>query len=414
MKLTIEENDFKTFMINQETASEHSIEENDIVVGRNPINQKTVAGRAMISDHIEKESIAIHRDLFESIGLDTGFEIDVEKYGSDPVKVKETEFGFEDRSGSSDDPLSVVKENEEEFIDFIKGRIFTRNSKFYWAEKGLLVSVENTYPEMEGGLVGDFSELEDCSYVWGGSELKSFDGVLLIDVSGSMETRDLKMEDIDWVVERIDSGIQGEMTSGFLGELKEKMNIKRSEGAAFCALMYLVQKIGRGVGDKISMIPFSNSASKIRFQDKKFFSSEIGSTKEAAENIVEEIKYATRGQTNISGALEEAIEVMKDFDRDKMKMIVMLTDGEPHPPSLDDGRRVKDLVEKRLAPRRDVVVNTIGLGEEVDHQLLDKVASMTGGEYTYVNSLHGLTQAYSRYATSISIKSTFFGDSDHE
>ncbi|MFW6144720.1 MAG: vWA domain-containing protein [Candidatus Natronoplasma sp.] len=410
MKLNIEENDSEDFTVDKATASELSLEGNEILIGKNPINQKAIAGGVEMRGDMEKDKIGITRHLYESIGLDTGFEIEVEKYESELIKVKEVEFGFEDQKGSSEDPLSVVKENEEEFIDFIQDKIFTKNSKFYWDEEGLLVSVEKTYPEMEGDQVGDFTEVEDCTYVWGGSELKSFDGVLLIDISGSMETKDLKMEDIDWVVERIDSGIQGEVTSGFLSELKERMNIKRSEGAVFCALMYLVQKIGRGVGDKISVVPFSTDAGPIDFQDQRFFSSRVGTTKEAAENIIEHINYAKRGRTNISGALEEAIEVMKDFDRGKMKMVVVLTDGEPNPPSVDDPRSVKKVVEERLAPRKDVVVNTIGLGDQVDHQQLDKVASMTGGEYTYVNSLQGLTQAYSRYATSISVKATAFSD----
>ncbi len=414
MKLTIEEKHIKTFMLNQETASELSIQEEDILIGKNPINQKTVAGRAEFSDEIEKNNIGLPRELFESIGLDTGFELELEKFSSKPPKVKEIEFGFENRDSSKKDPLSIVKENEKEFIDFIQYKIFTKNSKFLWPEKQLLVSIEKTYPEIGRDEIGDFTEIEEFSYVWGGSELKSFDGVLLIDMSGSMEKKDLKMEDIDWVVERIDSGIQGEMTSGFLNQLKERMNIKRSEGAAFCALMYLVQKIGRGVGDKISVIPFSTEAIPIKFQNENYFSSRVGTTKDAAENIVDEINYAKRGRTNISGALVKAIEVIKDFDRDKMKMIVMLTDGEPKPPSIDDGQSVRRTVEERLAPRRDVIINTIGLGHEVDHHLLEEIATMTGGEYTYVNSLQGLTQAYSRYATSISIKGTSFLDTDGE
>lgn len=406
MELKIEENDGDAFVINEKIASEHSIEEDDVLLGKNTINQKAIAGHAETCDDIDKEKIGIPREKFESIGLDCDFKIEIQKYNDDLVSVKEVDFGFVDRSSSSEDPLSTVKENEKEFLNFIKEKVFTKNSKFFWDTHQLLVSIKSTYPKLGVDQVGVFTDIEECNYVWGGGELKSFDGILMIDMSGSMETKDLKMEDIEWVVERINSGIQGKMTSGFLRNLKDRMKIKRSEGAAFCALMYLVQKIGRGVGDNISIVPFSKEAKPIRFKDQKFFSSKIGSTREAAENIIETINYFPRGQTNISGALDQTIEVMKEFNRDKMKMVVILTDGEPNPSSIDDRDSVKKLVNERIAPRSDVIINTIGLGDEVDHHLLEEIASVTGGEYTYVNSLEGLTQAYSNYATSISIKGT--------
>ncbi len=410
MELTIEENKGDSFLINEETASEHSIEDDDVLLGKNSMNQKAIAGHAETCDEIDKEKIGMPREKFESIGLDCDFKIEIQKYKEDLVSVKEVDFGFVDRSSSSEDPLSTVKENEKEFLNFIKEKVFTKNSKFFWNTHQLLVSIKSTYPKLGVDQVGDFTDIEECNYAWGGGELKSFDGVLLIDMSGSMETEDLKMEDIEWIVERINSGIQGKMTSGFLRNLKDRMKIKRSEGAAFCALMYLVQKIGRGVGDNISIVPFSKEAKPIRFKDQKFFSSKIGSTREAAENIIETINYFPRGQTNISGALDQTIEVMKEFNRDKMKMIVILTDGEPNPSSIDDSDSVKKLVNERIAPRSDVIINTIGLGDEVDHHLLEEIASVTGGEYTYVNSLEGLTQAYSRYATNISIKGTVLPD----
>ena len=115
-----------------------------------------------------------------------------------------------------------------------------------------------------------------------------------------------------------------------------------------------------------------------------------------------------RAHTNISSSLEKAIDVMKDFDRDKMKMIVVLTDGKPNPENIDNEKKLLKLIKNRLAPRKDIIINCIGLGKDVDHGLLDRVSVMTGGEYTHVNSLEGLTQAYTRYATSISVKGSTF------
>lgn len=410
IKLTLKEDDTDEFLISDLGASELGIEENELLLARNPINKKSVVGRAAIETDIEEDKISLDRTLFESIGLDSGFEIEVEKYSKKPKTVREVEFGIESRGNPDQDPLVFVKENEGDFLNFISDKIFTKDSKFPWSGKGLLISIKETYPGMDEDDAADLSDLEDFSYAWGGSELKSFDGLLLIDMSGSMETEDLDMEDIDWLVDRISRALDGDTSKEFLKNLEGEDKIKRSEGAAFCALMYLVQKIGRGVGDKISIIPFSSEAETVYFDDKRFFSSSTGTTEDAAENIIKSIKYHIRSHTNISTALEEAIETIKDFERDKMKMIVILTDGKPNPPAIDDPRKVNRIVEERLAPRRDVIINTIGLGEDVDHGLLDEIAHKSGGEYTYVTTLQGLTQAYSRYATSISIKGTSFMD----
>ncbi len=410
IELEVDESGTDRFVIDPETAEELNVSESEILKARNPINQKVIAGKADIDEGVEEGKVEIARPSFESIGLDVGFELEVERYDGELEEIVEVEFGVENVSKSDLDPLSVIKKNEDEFLSFIAGKIFTKHSEILWEDKGLSISIQETYPDLDGEAVADFSSMEEFSYSWGGSELKSFDGVLLIDISGSMENRDLTMEEIDWVIERIDKSVGGSLTTQFLEKLRDKDKIKRSQGAILCALIYFVQKIGRGVGEKISVIPFSDDASVIGFSGNKYFSSKVSDTEQASENIIEEIRYSPRGQTNISSALIEAIDTIKEFERDKMKMVVLLTDGKPHPPSLDDSEKVLDIVENRLSPRRDVIINTIGLGDKVDHHLLDEIAKKTGGEYSYVNSLQGLTEAYSRYATSISIKGTSFSD----
>ncbi len=409
VKLEVEKSETDHFIINDDIASDLGVIEGDLLLVQNPINHKTTASDVKIDNDVGKDKIRMDRVSFESIGLDEGFEISIRAYGQGKKKVTEVEFGVRKaRNCSADNPLSIIKENEDRFISFISDKIFTKDTEVLWKEKELLISIENTFPEIEKEDVIDFEELDDFSYTWGGSELQSFDGVLLIDLSGSMETRDLEMRDIEWFLDRFDQSFEADSISKFLDELKGRSEIKRSQGAILCGLIYFVQKIGRGVGDKISVIPFSDEATLINFNGKKYFSSAFSNPEKASERIIEDIRYHPRGKTNISSGLEKSIETIKDFKNEKMKMIVLLTDGKPHPPSLDDEENVLEIVEKRLAPRRDLVINTIGLGNEVDHHLMDEIAKRTGGEYTHVNCLEGLTEAYSRYATSISIKGTYF------
>lgn len=405
IELKIQNSDNEGFLINNEVAKELEVVEGDILLAQNPINQKTLVGKVEIGE-IGEDKIGIQKVSYEALGMDENFDIQLETYDKEVKSLQNVDFGIEEIGSSEEDPLSTVKENEKKFEEFIKKKYCTKDSAFKWKDHDLIITLGNTKPSLENNEVGKLSGLEDFSYSWGGSELKSFDGILLVDLSGSMEKRDLSIKGVDWVIDRINNSIEGDYTSQFLGKLKDKPKIKRADGATLCSLVYLVQKVGRGIGDKISIIPFSDSATTINFENKKFFSSAVTDTEGASESIIEGVRYHPKGRTNISEGIDRAIETIKNFERGKMKMIVLLTDGKPHPPSLDTSENVLDMVDKRLKPRKDVIVNTIGLGDEVDHHLLDEIAKRTGGEYTYVNSLQGLTQAYSRYATKISIKNT--------
>jgi len=396
------------FIASKEIREDLSMSPSDILIVKNPINQRCIANQVEFIDDIEKDVIKINKISLESIGLDSDFDVEVYPFNEDLTSIEKVKFGVENFKKSENDPLTIVKENEDIFIDFIKNKIFTKSSKFHWEKKGLLISIKNTCPGMNISDVGKFKESFQFTYEWGGSELKSFDGVLLLDMSGSMEIKDLNMEDVGWVVERMSRNLDGKYCQKFLNSLKGNKKVRRSHGAVLCALVYLVQKIGRGIGDRISMIPFSDESSVIEFDGKDYFSSSVGNTSYGAERIVEEIFNTKRSYTNLSDSFKKAIDVMKNFDRNKMKMIVVLTDGKPNPKIIDCKENLLNMIKKRLAPRKDIVVNAIGLGNEVDHKLLDKISVMTGGEYTHVNSLEGLTQAYTRYATSISVKGSTF------
>ncbi len=402
IELKVNETETDSFKIGSKTASKLEISEDDILLAKNPSGNKKIAGEAKIDESVEEKTVLISRALFESVGLEEGTEIGISSYEKKVKSPVEVQFKVKDSEERERDPLKVVKENEEEFLDFLNNWVWTKDSKFLWEDGELIISVDETDLEIGKSDVFNFTRLEDFSFDSVDSHLKSYSGVLLIDLSGSMETRDLSMEGIDTLVENIHAIVKDNRTNEFLQNLKDKSKIKRSQGVALSALTYLIQEIEKGLGDKLSVILFSDEASVIEFNDQRYFSTEVCDIDSASEDIIEEIIYHPRGRTNISAGLEKAIETMKDFDHEEMKMLVLLTDGKPYPSAVDEKDTVEKLIENRFAPRMDVTINTIGLGDEVDHHLLDKIANKTGGEYTYVRSLNQLIEAYSRYADSIS------------
>jgi len=397
-ELKVKEAETESFVIGPDTSSDLGVSESDVLLARNPVNGKGLAGEAKIGESVEEKTVMINRCLFESIGLNEGSELMISRYEKEIKKPIEVTFGVEDKGKSDRDPLTLIKENEGEFIDFVKDILWTKDSKFLWRDKKLIVSIDEVDVEIDKDDVIDFNRLEEFSLVI--SETDFYSAVFLVDLSGSMETKDLAVKEIDSLIEEIKEAVDSPVTSEFIDDLEDNSKIKRSQAAAFCVLVYLVREIERG--DKISMIPFSDEASVLLFQDLKYFASDVCDLETGLNKIIEDIKYHPRGRTNISDALNEAVETMKDFDHQEKKMIVLLTDGEPKPPSIDDKDAVMKVIDDRLAPRKDVIINTIGLGDQVNHHLLDSIATKTGGEYTYVNSLQGMIETYSRYAESIS------------
>jgi hypothetical protein len=193
--------------------------------------------------------------------------------------------------------------------------------------------------------------------------------------------------------------LSGAYCQHFLSKFREGQYVKRYEGAALCALIYLIEKIGRGVGDNIAVVPFSDSAEPVSFNGNPYYSSQEGNISRSAETIVEQIETTWHGLTNLEEALNRAIELSKNFDRGKIKMFVILTDGKA-----DEEDRVLNLVNQRLRPRMDIIINNLGLGTDVNDQFLHTISSMTGGQYDKVYGLKDLTKIYSKYAIDLKIR----------
>ena len=116
-----------------------------------------------------ENSVEMDRILFESIGLDMGFEVDIEPYYDEMISVDSGEFGImaDPAAGPRDeDALITVKTNELELLDFMGDRVFMKSSKFNWKEHGLIISIKKTNPKLQPGDVARFGELKSFSFGW--------------------------------------------------------------------------------------------------------------------------------------------------------------------------------------------------------------------------------------------------------
>jgi hypothetical protein len=92
------------------------------------------------------------------------------------------------------------------------------------------------------------------------------------------------------------------------------------------------------------------------------------------------------GFTNIGAALKVAVNELAGYgDRDHVKVIILLTDGENTSPSKAAGDALS-LKEAAEARDRGFIVFTIGLGSGADATLLTEIADMTGGTFYSVSN----------------------------
>lgn len=230
------------------------------------------------------------------------------------------------------------------------------------------------------------------------SDQNNFDVIILLDLSGSMYTRDFKMEETELVIETIREQCNSTVSENFISKIKDKDIISRYEGALVGILLYILRIIERGSDDKVSIIPFSDTAKVIKFGDEQFISSSDEDIKNRVDELIETAEAFLRSSTDISTSLAESIEVMKSLDKDKMKMIVLLTDENSHDRLPDLNERLQNILNKRLSPREDIVINTVGLGDKVPDELLNSIADKTGGEYSRADCLPALLKAFSHFS----------------
>ena len=186
----------------------------------------------------------------------------------------------------------------------------------------------------------------------------------------------------------------------------------------FATILFFQLKISRGFGEKVAFVLYADDAKPISFRDKLFIeASEFNA--EICNELTKTIKdsnFMRYGNTNISSGLSCCRDIAIDFKiKEKSKnplMILLLTDGRPYPPSLDNNQRLIDSV---YALKKDLseyqipfVLYTIGIGDAMREAepLLIRVAKVGNGEFHNAISVKILIEWYQKLANNFSLEIT--------
>ncbi len=401
VRLEIEKVEAKKARLAPKIFRELDIYEGDILSITEPNTEKKIVALASKHNGTSEKRVGLGKDHIKSLGVDEGFRVEITPYREGLVPVREVKLGIAPASSKAvraEDRMLSIKKNEKELLQFLGDRVFTINSKFEWDRYDVVVSIEETVPELRADDVARFGELENFKYEWVGKEVKTFNGILFIDVSGSMEREDMMCQGIDWAIDRMKQEFTDPEAQKFFEEVQGKRRLSRLNGSLLAALKYLVEKIGRGVGEKIAVMLYTTNAHVVTFDGNQYYNSSQPHDR-VANTILKRAKDIHHGKTNLLDALKQARDISKDFPINKMKMFVILTDGE-----VDHEKESLDFLQKHIYPRGDIVVNTLGIGDEINEDFLATVANNSGGQYHHIRDLKELVEKYSEYAMNLEIQ----------
>ena len=261
----------------------------------------------------------------------------------------------------------------------------------------LQVTINSTKPELSEGQAAHFNNIEEFSYTWANKQNGGYDSVLMIDLSGSMDTEDMRMDETAHdTLKSINSKFTGKHGTVLMERLKDKDVVSRIDGTSLAVLNY-----SQSQGSSFGLVYFSDEGIPVTFSNEagQYNASSNTPATELGEAMLGEIVKNWHGKTNLADGLLKAIEVAKELGHVKHKMITLLMDGKP-----EDGEKCLQIINKRIVPRKDMIINTLGYGPNIDENFLITVAEKTGGKYQEIQDVNELIQIFSNMAVKFKVQ----------
>jgi hypothetical protein len=378
-----------------------SLQSEDIIAFEDELTGAMGAGKIEISENTPDNVIVIDSEILEASGIGS-FEVKVSKNQRTIIPLQSISLGISPISGENMwEIISTARENVGSMKGWISNYIIFKGIKLRWSAVNIACSVLDTVPDLTGDIFAKVSPNTTLSLSPVG--LIPFNAILIIDISRSMMARDVFVTNIAPAIEGIKAAMESREIQEFLKHFKDGINIPRRISAAFAAVLFLSEKVGRGFGEKVSVIRFADEAQVLPFGGGFYMDSASGKKgvlEEAARMIVDRIGNAYGQATNMGSAMIQAHQVLNEFQKmnpDQPTMIVILTDGVP-----TDGDAFFNEI-KKLADNPSVVAYVVGLGNP-DDALMSRAAALCGGEYFKPEDAGELLIWYSKRARDLTVK----------
>jgi len=378
-----------------------SIQQGDVLQFNDELTGAIGAGKIQISEKVPDNTIIIDSEILEASGIGS-FEVKVSKNQRQIIPLQSVSLGVSPISGENMwEILSNARQSIIALKRWLGNYVIFKGIKLRWKSVNIACSIIDCVPDLMGDILAEITENTTVNLSTVG--LVPFNAILIIDISRSMMARDVQVVNIAPAIEGIKAAMEAREIQEFLKNFKEGVNIPRRISAAFAAVLFLSEKVGRGFGEKVSVIRFADEGQVLPFGGGFYMDSASGKKgvlEEAATMIVDRIGNSYGQATNMGPAMEQAKFVLNEFQRispNQPTMVIMLTDGEP-----TDGDAFFNSI-KELAGNPNVVVYIVGLGNP-NRELMSRAASLCGGEYFEPANAGELLIWYSKRARDLTVK----------
>ena len=361
------------------------------------------AGKVEILESVPDNTIIIDSEILEASGIGS-FEVKVYKNLRPIIPLQNISLGISPISGENMwEIISTARQNVSSLKGWLANYVIFKGIKLRWNAVNIACSILSTTPDLTGDILAQVNE--NTAINLSPTGLVPFNAILIIDISRSMMARDVFVQNIAPAIEGIKAAMESQEIQEFLKHFKAGINIPRRISAAFAAVLFLSEKVGRGFGEKVSVIRFADESQILPFGNSYYMDSASGKKgvlEEAARMIVDRIGNAYGQSTNMGKAMIKAHQVLTEFDKmspenPQPTMIILLTDGIP-----TDGDDFLKTI-KIFAENPNVVIYIVGLGNP-DDEMMTRAAALCGGEYFKPDDAGELLIWYSKRARDLTVK----------
>ncbi|MFW9827422.1 MAG: VWA domain-containing protein [Candidatus Thorarchaeota archaeon] len=388
-------------LVSPRTQASLSLQRDDILAFEDELTGAMGAGKVDVSEKCPDNTIIIDSEILEASGIGS-FEVKVSKNQRTIIPLQSISLGISPISGENMwEIISTARENVGSMKSWISNYIIFKGIKLRWSSVNIACSVIDTVPDLVGDIFARVSP--NTTLTLSPVGLIPFNAILIIDISRSMMARDVFVTNIAPAIEGIKAAMESREIQEFLKHFKDGINIPRRISAAFAAVLFLSEKVGRGFGEKVSVIRFADEAQILPFENSFYMDSASGKKgvlEDAARMIVDRIGNSYGQATNMGSAMIQANNVLAEFQKmnpDQPTMIVLLTDGVP----TDKDIFLNEI--KKLADNINTITYIVGLGNP-DRELMIRAASLCGGEYFEPEDAGELLIWYSKRARDLTVK----------
>ena len=391
-------------LVNARTQLTLSIQQDDILSFEDELTGAMGAGKVEILEEVPNNVIVIDSEILEASGIGS-IEVKIAKNLRPIIPLQNISLGISPIAGENMwEIISTARQNIDSLKAWLANYIIFKGIKLRWNAGNIACSILNTVPDLTGDVLAQITANTTINLTPTG--LVPFNAILIVDISRSMMARDVLVTNIAPAIEGIKAAMESREIQEFLKHFKPGINIPRRIAAAFASVLFLSEKVGRGFGEKVSVIRFADEGQILPFGDGYYMDSASGKKgvlEEAARMIVDRIGNAYGQATNMSDAMVKAHQVLTEFDRmsppgqSQPTMIIMLTDGIP-----TDGDSFLQTI-KLFADNPNIVIYIVGLGNP-DRELMTRAAQLCGGEYFEPEDAGELLIWYSKRARDLTVK----------